>query len=188
MADIFSEKAELAKNALMGPDTLLGKVVWFKPMPQLLLDELGVEILEKTQEEVVGYEGWGIWIKPILKTKREKFLVRGDESRRQEENISRENLIGHVFYQAEVCEGEEGFGVYLAMAWEMWIGQSRKGEIGIRFDISNDVGQRIAEDSGISVGKRVLPLVRVQWGRDVMVVLPEEVEEISQRGCVVLNK
>ena len=40
---------------------------------------------------------------------------------------------------------------------------------------------------GLPLDKNLLPLRRIQWGRDVVVVLPEELEEIQRKGVSVID-
>lgn len=113
--------------------------------------------------------------------------------------------VRYILYTQPHCElGGEGYGLYIRdnsfyLRYQIF----RNGEfysmvncndhrdfiLPLKTAVKGEmVGRLFSEKNGLAVGKRLLPLVLIQWGGTLMCALPEEVAEIGRMGCLTVAK
>jgi len=136
-----------------------------------------------TGREVVVDQTW--WGRNVMGTEKMRAIVVRRNGMQVSFWILDPSLSANYVFRVVVENGEEGFGLYVRPK-EVRVWQGTRG-----INLSPDdplVRQRMEEVGvGLPLDKNLLPLHRIQWGRDVMVVLPEELIEIKRKGVVVLD-
>ncbi|MBI4214751.1 hypothetical protein HY546_02040 [archaeon] len=91
-----------------------------------------------------------------------------------------------LIFEIEVASNTEGYGVYIRMVSCVIGGVpvNTKSVSGASSFTSFLTEHWKCE---LPLGKNVLPCRKIQWGREVLVVLPSELEEIATRGYVALE-
>ena len=151
---------------------------------------------EERKEVVVGYTGL-FFKKPVKEMKRSTIMV--FETTRSGRNhtyfvpLGRKKVYLQYFLKLESTP--EGFGLYVRPAGVSVADADDEIGVIIHDHLAPPEGEGIdlmersfREVTGLEVGRNLLGLVKIEWGRDIMVVLPEEVEEINRRGYVVLSE
>lgn len=146
-------------------------------------EEVERKEIETGREVVVGQTWWG---RNVMAPEKMRAVVVRRNGVQASFWILDPSLSANYVFRVVVEAAEEGFGLYMRPK-EVRVGQGPQG-----MDLSPDdplVRQRMQEMVvELPLDKNLLPLCRIQWARDVVVVLPEELEEIQKRGVSVIDE